>query len=39
MALIETGDERYAWVDTTFFIGEGRILPGLGVEYRPWRPA
>ncbi len=36
---IETGDERYAWVNTTFFIGEGRLLPGLGVEYRVWRPA
>ncbi|RLA49510.1 MAG: DUF3237 domain-containing protein [Gammaproteobacteria bacterium] len=36
---IETGDERYAWLNTTFFIGEGRVLPGLGVEYRVWRPA
>ena len=36
---METGDPRYAWVNTTFFIGEGRILPGLGVEYRVWRPA
>jgi hypothetical protein len=36
---IETGDERYAWVNKTFFIGEGHILPGLGVEYRVWRPA
>jgi hypothetical protein len=36
---IETGDERYAWVNRTFFIGEGRIAPGLGVEYRVWRPA
>ena len=36
---METGDARYAWVNTTFFIGEGRILPGLGVEYRIWRPA
>ena len=35
---LETGDERYAWVNTTFFIGEGRILPGPGVEYRVWRP-
>jgi len=35
---IETGDARYAWVNTTFFIGEGRILPDLGVEYRVWRP-
>ena len=36
---IETGDPRYAWVNTTFFVGEGRVLPGLGVEYRVWRPA
>jgi hypothetical protein len=36
---IETGDERYAWTNTTFFIGEGRLLPDLGVEYRVWRPA
>lgn len=36
---IETGDDRYAWVNTTFFIGEGHILPDLGVEYRVWRPA
>jgi hypothetical protein len=36
---IETGDERYAWVNTTFFIGEGHSIPGLGVQYRVWRPA
>jgi hypothetical protein len=36
---IETGDARYAWLNTTFFIGEGHLLPGLGVEYRVWRPA
>ena len=35
---METGDPRYAWVNTTFFVGEGRIRPGLGVEYRVWRP-
>lgn len=35
---IETGDERYAWVNTTFFIGEGHILPNNSVEYRVWRP-
>ena len=35
----ETGDGRYAWVNTTFFIGEGHIIPGPGVEYRVWRPA
>jgi hypothetical protein len=36
---IETGDPRYAWVNATFFVGQGHILPGLGVEYRVWRPA
>ncbi len=36
---IESGDERYAWLNTTFFVGEGRLTPGLGVEYRVWRPA
>ncbi len=36
---VETGDARYAWLNTTFFIGEGRLLPGLGVQYRVWRPA
>ena len=36
---METGDPRYAWVNTTFFVGEGRIRPELGVEYRVWRPA
>lgn len=36
---METGDERYAWVNTTFFVGEGRILPDLSVGYRIWRPA
>lgn len=36
---IETGDPRYSWLNTTFFVGEGRVLPGLGIEYRVWRPA
>jgi len=36
---LETGDERYAWVNTTFFVGQGRILPDLGVEYRVMRLA
>ena len=35
---LESGDERYAWVNTTFFVGEGRILPQQSVEYRVWRP-
>ena len=36
---METGDQRYSWVNTTFFVGEGRIMPGLSVGYRIWRPA
>jgi hypothetical protein len=36
---IETGDERYTWMNTTFFVGEGRFLSGGGVEYRLSRPA
>lgn len=36
---IETGDERYAWLNTTFFVGEGHFLPNNSVEYRVWRPA
>lgn len=34
----ETGDERYAWMNTTFFIGEGRMMPNGGIQYRVWRP-
>lgn len=34
----ETGDERYAWLNQTMFIGEGRIVANpLGVEYRIYR--
>jgi hypothetical protein len=36
---VETGDQRYAWMNTSFFVGEGRILPNAGVQYRVWRPA
>ena len=36
---METGDERYSWINTTFFVGEGRLLPDSQVEYRVWRPA
>lgn len=35
----ETGDERYAWLNKTFFVGQGRIAPDLGVEYQLYRPA
>ncbi|HSM67005.1 MAG TPA: DUF3237 domain-containing protein [Ilumatobacteraceae bacterium] len=31
--ILETGDERYAWVNTTLFVGEGRLHEN-GVEYR-----
>lgn len=30
---MECGDERYAWVNSTLFVGEGRIAEG-GVHYR-----
>ncbi len=36
---VETGDERYSWMNTTFFIGEGRAVAGPGVEYRVYTPA
>lgn len=36
---METGDERYSWVNQTMFIGEGRLVPGLAVEYRVYRIA
>ena len=35
----ETGDERYTWLNQTFFVGQGRIAPDLSVEYRLFRPA
>ena len=35
----ETGDPRYSWLNTTFFVGEGRMAVDSGVEYRVWRPA
>jgi hypothetical protein len=34
---LECGDERYAWVNQTVFVGEGRIHPGPVVEYRVHR--
>jgi hypothetical protein len=39
---LETGDERYAWVNQTVFVAEGRIHPGAEgagptVEYRVYR--
>lgn len=34
---LETGDERYDWVNRTVFVGEGRLHPGPVVEYRVHR--
>ena len=33
----ETGDARYAWLNTSLFVSEGRIVRGIGVEYRVHR--
>jgi hypothetical protein len=33
---IETGDERYAWVNQTVFLGRGRVT-GSGVAYEVFR--
>ena len=33
---LETGDKRYAWVNTTMFVGRGRRVPGGG-EYEIYR--
>lgn len=36
---LETGDERYAWVNQTLFVAEARILPGPRIDYRVFRIA
>lgn len=36
---LETGDERYSWLNQTIFVGEGRVLPGPAVEYRVYQVA
>jgi hypothetical protein len=33
----ETGDARYAWLNQTLFVGEGRVRPGRTVEYNVYR--
>jgi len=33
----ETGHERYAWLNRSVFVGEGRLYPGFAVEYRVHR--
>lgn len=34
---LETGDPRYAWLNQSVFVGEGRLYPGFAVEYRVFR--
>jgi hypothetical protein len=34
---LESGDARYAWVNQTVFVAEGRLHPGPVVEYRVYR--
>jgi hypothetical protein len=34
---LETGDPRYAWVNQTVFLAEGRLRPGTVVEYKVYR--
>ncbi len=34
---LETGDERYAWINGTVFVAEGRVMAGPAVEYRVFR--
>lgn len=36
---IETGDPRYAWLNQTIFVAEGRLQPGRVVEYKVYRVA
>ena len=33
----ETGDPRYAWLNQSTFVAEGRILPERTVEYKVYR--
>jgi hypothetical protein len=33
----ETGDERYAWLNTSVFVARGRAYAGGGVEYQVYR--
>jgi len=35
----ETGDARYAWMNQSMFVGEGRLRPGRVVEYTVYRAA
>lgn len=34
---LETGDPRYSWMNRTAFVGMGRFMPGLAIEYQLYR--
>ncbi|KIU16031.1 DUF3237 family protein, partial [Mycolicibacterium llatzerense] len=34
---LECGDPKYAWVNQTIFVGQGRIQPGPVVEFQVFR--
>jgi hypothetical protein len=34
---LETGDARYSWVNQSLFVAQGRLYPGLAVQYRVYR--
>ena len=36
---LETGHERYAWVNRTIFVGQGRFLRGSSVKFCVYRVA
>jgi hypothetical protein len=36
---LETGDQRYVWVNRTVFVGDGRLVPAPEVDYRVHRVA
>jgi hypothetical protein len=36
---LETGDERYAWVNQSVFVARGHVLEGRRVEYEVYRAA
>ena len=33
----ETSDPRYSWLQQGVFVGQGRIIEGIGVEYNVFR--
>ena len=34
---LETGDERYAWMNTSVFVARGHVVEGMQVEYEVFR--